>query len=188
MKKQIRTGVFETNSSSCHSLSINRTSKADYNKDILKHCIWDDDNKLHVGFEQFGWGYETYNDPLYKLEYALTMVLETECHNIDNFYETKGFKLIDEFVKDTLECDGVVIDDEITKEEYQPTKWDKEKKELVADLSRPKVTWLSSDGYIDHQSSENYSCLQDYLDDWDVTLEDFVLNPGITLIIDNDNH
>ena len=188
MKKQIRNGVFETNSSSCHSLSINKASKIEYDKDMFEDWIHDDDNKLHIGFGEFGWGYDVYNDPLNKLEYALTMVLETEGRNIDDFYETKGFKLIDEFVRNTFECDGVAIDDEIEKITHQPTKWDNEKMTWVEDLSRPVITWLSSDGYIDHQSCEGYSCLQDFLDDWNVSLEDFVFNPGIKLIIDNDNH
>lgn len=188
MKRQIRNGVFETNSSSCHSLSINKVSEIKYDKDMFEYRIHEDDNKLHIGFGEFGWGYDVYTDPLDKLEYALTMVLGTECWGIDDFYETKGFKLIDEFVRNTFECDGVVIDDKIDKISHQPTKWDNEKMTWVDDLSKPVITWLSSDGYIDHQSLEDYSCLQDFLDDWSVTLEDFVLNPGIKLIIDNDNH
>ena len=53
MKKQIRRGVFETNSSSMHSLSIHRMG---IYTPIKYDDIQDDDNMLHIEFGEFGWG------------------------------------------------------------------------------------------------------------------------------------
>ena len=48
--------------------------------------------------------------------------------------------------------------------------------------------YLDFDGYIDHQSHEDYSCLQDFLDDYGVTIEEFIFSPNVILHTDNDNH
>ena len=43
----------------------------------------------------------------------------------------------------------------------------------------------SYDGYIDHQSVERIDSL---MSEYDCTIEEFIFDSGITLIIDNDNH
>ena len=187
MKKQIRNKVFETNSSSCHSLSIN-TNVTPYLSPHLKSAISKADNMLHIRFGEFGWGYDEYTNPYDKLQYALTMVLETEGRTADDFYETEGFKAINELIKNFLSCDGIAIDSEITQKTYYHHKWDDKNMEYIEDRSRPPYTWLESDGYIDHQSHEDYDNLNDFLFDYSVSLFDFIFNPGIKLIIDNDNH
>ena len=176
MKKQIRRGVFETNSSSLHSLSIHRMG---IYTPIKYDDIQDDDNMLHIKFGEFGWEYEKYSDSYHKLQYALTMVLETDARGAvcaDDFYNTEGFKEINELIKEKFNCDGIVIEDRFETNSYYRATWDDE------------YVYLSCDGYIDHQSCEDYSSLQDFLNSYGITLEDFIFDPGIELIIDNDNH
>ena len=52
MKIKIREGIFESNSSSSHSISILRKSSYDY-KSIRGHI--DIDGILHIEPEEFGW-------------------------------------------------------------------------------------------------------------------------------------
>lgn len=189
MKKQIRNEVFETNSSSCHALSINRENENTYNTSIIEYGI-QEDNKVHIRFGEFGWGYDEYIDSWNKLKYALTMVMVTESAKVtcvDDFYDTEGFRAINDLISSMCHCDGIVIDSEIKMNFYYDTKWDEETNRWVEDKN-VKRFYLNHDGYIDHQSCESYGSLQDFLDDYSITLEDFIFNPGITLIIDNDNH
>lgn len=63
----IRRGVFETNSSSMHSISI----CWDGNNTELLHPV---DGVLDVQFDEFGWEQEEYNDVHTKLSYLLTYI------------------------------------------------------------------------------------------------------------------
>jgi len=62
--KNIRHSVFETNSSSSHSLSISEDSDG-----VLDTIIPDDTGSITLTGGEFGWGYESYNDPMSKANY-----------------------------------------------------------------------------------------------------------------------
>ncbi len=66
MKKQIRSSVFETNSSSSHSISI-VTGGAYTNYDTI---VPDDDGTIGLEGGQWGWEYENYYDVFTKANYA----------------------------------------------------------------------------------------------------------------------
>ena len=148
MKRQIRYGVYETNSSSCHSLSISKKGITEY-----LH-VDEDENKVIVNFGEFGWGYETYNDAETKLSYLITMLAQYNSFSAEELYDTDEFRRINDIVALRCECDGIIIDD-------------------------------SSDGYVDHQSVER---IDDLMSIYDCTIEEFIFDSGIKLIIDNDNH
>lgn len=57
----IRRGVFETNSSSCHTLTIADTGTLDFN--ISTNDI------LHITGQEFGWQQEVFSDPVSKISY-----------------------------------------------------------------------------------------------------------------------
>ncbi len=65
MKINIRHNVFETNSSSTHSISINNSVKSIY--DTL---IPDTDGVIRLTGGEFGWEWESYNDPMTKANYC----------------------------------------------------------------------------------------------------------------------
>lgn len=66
MRKIVRTGVFETNSSSTHSLSVARGDQ-----EFVYDTIYPDQNGvIHVSGKEFGWGWEKFNDSMTKLAYA----------------------------------------------------------------------------------------------------------------------
>lgn len=65
-KKLIRTGVFETNSSSCHSVSV-----ADETKEFVLDTIYpDQDGIVEVSGDEFGWEWFKHNDAQTKASYA----------------------------------------------------------------------------------------------------------------------
>lgn len=172
--KQIRRSVFETNSSSMHSVSISNKRNYLYDEDCL---LVDVDDYVHVRFGEFGWEIESYNDAYSKLQYIVTMLVETEGRRVmssDDLFETDGFKLINDAVADYCHCKGIWIDSWMKMELYE---WDG-RKEL----------YLEHDGYIDHQSHEDYSCVKDFLDDYGVSITDFIFNSGVVVHTDNDNH
>jgi hypothetical protein len=66
MKKIVRTSVFETNSSSAHSISL-----ANDSMDFVMDTIYpDQDGKIMVFGCEFGWGWEKFNDSMTKLAYV----------------------------------------------------------------------------------------------------------------------
>ena len=167
MKRQIRSSVFETNSSSTHSVSI---MGENYKMDNLKADYGED--YITMTFGDFGWEERSYIDPYTKLQYALTMVIETEgryniCNSVEEFYDLEGYKQINDVVKSRCGFEVRLDEDSIQEPEYGYT---------------------NHEGYIDHQSSEDYRCLQEFLDEYGVSLEDFIFDPKVVLITDNDNH
>ena len=181
MKIAIRRGVFETNSSSTHSVSI-------IGRDKDTHAIEPSDvpetddlvvderyNKVLSHFGEFGWGPEVYNSPAVKLSYLLTMVAETDARNIkypNEYFNTEGFKMINDVIANRCNCDGVFIDDDIRIASYE---------------SDPNTTWIDIDGYIDHQSYGINWTLKDFLSTYDVTVEEFIFDKNCILFISNDN-
>lgn len=69
MKQQQRMSVFETNSSSSHSLSISTLNA----KSIFQVPTIGKDGYIHISLKdkEFGWGYEEHNDFEHKLAYLL---------------------------------------------------------------------------------------------------------------------
>ena len=61
--KQIRNGVFETNSSSVHAICISKTSDNYYVPD-----------EIHFGFNDFGWQFDTYDTVSDKASYLWTAI------------------------------------------------------------------------------------------------------------------
>lgn len=90
MGKLIRHGVFETNSSSTHSLVIDRNG--DYTS-----ITPDDNNEIVIKPEDFGWQFEAYQDPKDKLAYLFIYVREwVETETRKNVYHN----MITEMVKE----------------------------------------------------------------------------------------
>lgn len=88
--RTIRNKVFETNSSSCHSITINNQAKPRY--DHLTPTLY-----LHFG--KFGWEKKTYSDPQNKLVYMATAAayiytakeIKEMAQNIAKYFNEKEF-------------------------------------------------------------------------------------------------
>lgn len=166
MRKKIRKGIFETNSSSSHSLSVSRMQNYDYTS-LREHI--DLDGILHIYPKDFEWEIRAYSFPYDKIQYALAMINMTEGEgrgkaSVNDIYETEGFQLLKSTIMENIpECKDVVVE-------------------------AANESWNSPFGHIDHQSCECYESLQHFLNDYDVTLEEFIFNIGVILKTDNDNH
>lgn len=174
MKQTIRNKIFETNSSSAHTLvySKERPERFDFNLDT------DEDGIVTIHFREYDWSGPEETGSLLthsndKLDYIMTML----CYH-------KGWDLEREKVQ-------ALLDNEEELEEYIL-----EEPKVVDLLDKirgvcPNIKGfrfeLNSDwsdyafGHIDHQS-------QDLLDEESVSdLVDIIFNKGCMIVIDNDN-
>ena len=182
MKRQIRSGLWETNSSSTHTVYF---TSGDMQEDISELSKYiQNDGYLHIEFGEFGWEIKSYTDAYTKLQYALTMAFVTECTEIVkddkdtfSFEETAGYKDINDLIACRLHCSGIKIDSKIKLRSYE-------------DSDGTIVMYLTcNDGDIDHQSSTDiYNSLQDFLDYYEISLERFIFDSNVVLHTDNDNY
>ena len=161
--RQIRHGVFETNSSSTHSVTVRQKGlQSNYMK---IHS----DGYIHTELGEFGWEIESYDGQEDKLSYLVTMLAEknggadiwwrsdkTRQELVQDLMKTKDFKRISKEIGTYAKCEGVIID--------------------------------PSSGYIDHQSHEEYATVQEFLNDYRIDAVEFVFGRGVVLHTDNDNH
>lgn len=104
------------------------------------------------------------------------MALEIECRNkriknLEDFIDSDSYKMIDEAVARSYNCDGIECYG-VTVETYESNGHE----------------WVCyGPGSIDHQSSEGYTTLAEWLDDMNVTLDEFIFDKNSKLIISNDN-
>lgn len=181
--KTIRNSVFETNSSSSHSISVrrNKSGHYDYKLNLNKSgfCI------LTFGcFHDFGWGPDKYNDLESKLNYLACLAVETYNRNmrerkrkpittpeeILNIPDMKKlYKLVKENVKDFRGFK--VLNDFLYYVNYEGV----------------EIPYYEPARSIDHQSWEDYKDLNDWAKVNKITLENFLFNPYVELFISNDN-
>jgi len=161
-KKSTRHNVFETNSSSSHSLSISlngtlsdKLTPLDHYEDvdgnIYKNCI------VFNGAE-FGWGPEDHYDAHTKAHYVATYL---------KLYggDTKQKTLFESVLKNHTGCDVVVYD-------FDQDTWSNDKK------------YENKWSYIDHEcTGVPAAALKN-----EITLEHFIFDKKSILHIDNDNH
>ena len=156
--------MFETNSSSLHTISISGQ------RNLNEYCEIDGDINISLG--QYGCSGDPCDDFYTKLSYALSLVLITEYPGF-SFYEDD--LIIDQSVLENLDgynllrtainchgnCDRIFI--------------------------KRLDTHFYPYGYIDHQSYEDYSSFANFLDDWNIDAERFLFDDNVVIYIDNDN-
>lgn len=165
-----RIGVFETNSSSCHSLAIkdniDTVDDAKNNvslNDVIK-LVNELDQNLNLVFDkdelEFGWGPELLNSNKSKIAYAIASKYDIEeieaaiRKGISNFNH-----IVLPFIKDM---------------EYKPWWYDKKSG------NEDDVYY----GYVDHES---FGLLRWDLERYNISLEEYFFNSNFGVIIDNDN-
>lgn len=123
MKIQIRSGVFETNSSSQHSLVISKVREEPTKK------------QLNGYFGEYGWGYEELTTQEEKLSYILTRMAmsivedNSDIRELDKLLKSPIFKKFDELVQ-IMTGFGINMDECLLSNRYYGGRF----------------------GYIDHQS------------------------------------
>jgi DNA polymerase sigma len=158
--KQVRNMVFETNSSSTHSITL--TGLKDY-YDIPTHT-------LNIEFGEYGWEQERYYSVRSKLSYVFTMIqykifYYEPTDEKDLYFEitnSKYAKWIREMVKDFCEQEIEINKNYST---YYPC------------------------GYIDHQSTDILDDFwSDDENEFKKNMKEFIFNSKYGFVTDNDNH
>lgn len=171
---KIRKSVFETNSSSTHSVCISCAKLKGQYSTLFPDCS----DFITVNFGEFGWGPDVLSTPYEKLQYLVTLLIEITAPNTrwpswDEFIQNnEEYKMIDTVV---YEFTGyhINIDEEVNVRSYN----------FNGDTS----FYWSHNGYIDHQSAE-FNSIEDFLNFNGVSCKDFIFNNSIFVNIDNDNH
>jgi len=155
--RKIRRNVFETNSSSSHSIAISNKDRGyDFNLPV------DEDGVLHIPFGTFGWGPHLLKTPLQKLSYYIT----------------------DNCPYNNVEADIPFDETSIDVLKNKPKM--KEVLDLIKEHC-PQVediTFESSNsiyhpfGYVDHESVGTSK---------EIDLFDLIFNNSVIIVIDNDN-
>lgn len=104
MRLQIRTKVFETNSSSVHSLTFDPSGLE------LNKMSMDKDGYILASFGEFGKNTETYSSQADKLSYLLTCLYYSCAHfDAEEVVNTYGFSLIERALQKYTGCNGIRI-------------------------------------------------------------------------------
>ena len=180
--KSIRREVFETNSSSTHSLIImrNMTKKYDYKVKMSKRGEVRLYNLKNINF---GWGPAQYNDCYTKLNYLACLALE--CWQYMHSHEPE--KQIKE-PNEIFNLPDIKKLERVCKKNIQGfTKFILNPKDFE-NFSDTGELWLNFDyNSIDHYSYEDLSGIDDFLKKYKISIENFLFNPCVVLDIYNDN-
>ncbi len=164
--KNVRNGVFETNSSSTHSISI--CADAD---GIYETVVPDKDGTIVLSGGRFGWEPIKYYDCLTKMNYAAIFTASPGTYkDYDKFQAefARARELLIQVIKEHTGAKEIVFD--FTVEQYNKDK-----------------TFISGNSYIDHQSdlTEQGDALEAFASKQ--TLKDWLFNPKSKLETGNDN-
>lgn len=161
MKRKIRKGMFETNSSSVHSIVIESLDTLDDFPPV------DEDGKVRISPDEFGWEYGgNYSGVQKKLSYLATIICQRlgcwgEEDMLEEIEDDDDFQLVNDVIINYMKCDGW----EIVKREDSFHPW----------------------GYIDHQSY--CGSIRATLNEFSgISLPYFLFSSDVVLVIDNDNH
>lgn len=214
MKLQIRNKCFETNSSSMHSIAIAKNNEGNiYTMEEIRNefHITDNNDTVEVYTGDYGWGFEYVRSFVNKLGYAIA----SYCGNNyslssiadgDAEFRTMFVPLIKKLVgveyvdvpetedrfyiyKHSLSKDGYCDWRHCDQVPYDELVWDRNiNRYLDFTKSNERIVkrWLlvPDFGTIDHQS---VGILQSFLDENNISLEEFLIRKDIIVIIDNDN-
>lgn len=178
MTKQTRVGIFETNSSSAHSISIGEVCA----EDMMDKIIPDGEGIICLSGGDFGWGPEKYYDALTKAEYLAVWVRQYSGS------KEKDRRMLDKVLKDQTGAKKI--------EWGFTTDWDSERLS-----NRAYIDHQSDDvareffRYEMKQDGCDPKTLMPIMEKTGITrvqaaerIRQFIFNRGSILKIDNDNH
>lgn len=101
--KQIRSSVFETNSSSTHSLTVGETGSG------VMATLWiDEEGKVKIGGGDFGWEQEIYHDAQTKADYLA--IYARECYPDDRIGSLSLWDILSSVIQTQTGCREVVYE------------------------------------------------------------------------------
>lgn len=110
-----RRNIFETNSSSCHSLSVSNTDPQTTKQYIEKYKKIYSGTQVHMNFGEYGFGPDELHGFIEKLRYMLTMIAThhggnygtAQIETLKNVKEHKVFNLLIQIIKNELNADFI---------------------------------------------------------------------------------
>lgn len=186
MRKLVRTGVFETNSSSSHSLTLSESGTFD-------SITPDDDGVIRIKPGDFGWAIQDFHDPKDKLSYVMIYIRD--------WMDRYARRQLQNDKKALEGPDGPKLSESTAVRLYglrdvmTPVQLDaceKLRTLVLEHTGATDIVFVNDDdrcfegGYIDHQSVEGED-LQYLFDDM-AKMKDFIFGRGSYLTTDNDNH
>lgn len=170
--KKTRQNVFETNSSSTHSITFSENIKGVYNTLPVNDL---GQVEIHVSDNGYGWDVDEYTDPHSKAEYIYIYIR-------DWYNKYKKDPEIDYLkCRSDEDKDWIYLKNEALENQF--------KRIIMEHTGAESVVIYDNDGsngYIDHQSVEFNEL--DWLVDSDDKLKEFIFDPECVLITDNDNY
>lgn len=175
--KVTRSSVFETNSSSVHTITIGETNKN------LKADL-EDAKKIHsfgLNFDMYEWGPDTVDTPWGKVSYLMAAIWCIDGYNMipdDSDIWVHDSKMISKAMAYIINSDGMKLIQEAINDYYG--------KEI-------ELVWndTSCAPHIDHQSVEYYKSFNDFLKENNLDtvdkLRNFIFDDGSYIIVSNDN-
>lgn len=160
----IRKGVFETNSSSTHSVSISGGPGA-----VMEVPLLAEDGYLDIRTGEYGWERAWYSEVDSRLGYATTCILN---------YAYDIFPSFLEMVKEVTGAKGIRVNGEIIESIEQM-------EEIAKEKEKERGCYYAF-GYIDHQSVEGGDDILGVVYD-PIRLKQFLFNQGSHFETDNDN-
>jgi hypothetical protein len=100
--KKIRNSVFETNSSSTHSISL---SDIPLNNDVMQTLPIDENGVVTLRGGEYGWEQQTYDDAIDKANYALVYVMDWSGERSEEFQ-----KILKDVIIGQTGCSDVVFE------------------------------------------------------------------------------
>ena len=167
---KVRTGAFETNSSSMHSIAI-KCNKKRISPEQYAHIIsrwYEDDELIPVRFNDFGWGPYVYIEFEPKLSYLVTLIKEVNGISLPGHCDAPSGKTFDD-----------------VKTEIENTEEWGQIDDVIYEHTGLRMELEPSEGYVDHQSVRS---INHFLENEGVDLFTFLFDKNYVLIIDNDNH
>lgn len=170
IKKVIRNCIFETNSSSVHTLVLRKEPSNRYlDKNDRDKYLYGDD-KIDIFLGEFGWGYDIVSGFREKAGYLATMIAEK--YKYDEYSEDRSMEDIIEKTMEDPEWQDIAS--------VICNNFDLQSVVLNCNGTSPR------DFYIDHQSW--YPSIYDFLEDnGGYSLSDYLFNEDIAVEISNDN-
>ena len=101
--KKIRNAVFETNSSSSHSISVSEVNSDELMDNVM---LMDENDNVVVEPGEFGWEQEVYNDSVTKASYMLTYV-----KNYCGDDESKFDEMLKNVIMEQTGCNDVIFNE-----------------------------------------------------------------------------
>jgi len=165
--KVVRKRVFETNSSSCHSISISEN-------DTLNNIPTPDENgDINIYPQDFGWEQDHHYDFDTKASY-----LAIYCRDWSNDKEEDHFRTLEECIKEVTQCKSVVYIEDMMN--YEMKSYEHNGKTVTY----KSYGWES--GGIDHGSVDGEE-LHHIFEDKEL-VKAFLFSSNSVLETDNDNH